>query len=331
MNAYRWQLVDLLRDEGEKDDGLLGRLLLCRFLATSALIVLTRSEDNIERAVSVEVDHFRNIFANSSQLQLYTDARRQIGAFHQNYQEAIRHESLQPDALPDIEIKEFEMIQFDLEAVMRLEQWEDLDTVLSVSFEYHSCSPKLTSIQMCLENRHSNRLESAADLIIHIKTHITSNPSKPVTPRILAGITSVMEKIINTCWRNNKDITRLARWIRCLFQMTLTSDPIISLRCLDQASAIASKGATRQIPEVYPPEELEWLASTAFNHAVDLWFAGVEEGQGQGEYNEQARVWAEKALMLAGSVGRVGAGVHGLHKVLQDKWMRLKGMGQGQS
>ncbi|KAH0365376.1 SPO22-domain-containing protein, partial [Aureobasidium melanogenum] len=291
-------LIDLLRNEGEKDDGLLSRLLLCRFLATSALIVLARSEDNIGRS-----------------LQLYTDARRQIGAFHQKYQEAIRQESLQPDAVSDIEVKEFEMIQFDLEAVMRLEQWDDLDTVLS----------------MCLETRHSNRLESAADLIIHIQTHITSNLSKSVTPRILGGITSVMEKIINTCWRNNKDITRLAPWIRCLFQMTLTSDPIISLRCLDQASAIASKAATRQIPEAYPPEELEWLASAAFNHAVDLWFAGFEEGEGQGDDNEQARVWAEKALMLAGSVGGVGAGVQGLHKVLQDKWMKLKVMAQGQS
>lgn len=46
------QLIDHLRTEGESDDVLLSRLLLCRFLATSALIVLARSEDNIERAVT---------------------------------------------------------------------------------------------------------------------------------------------------------------------------------------------------------------------------------------------------------------------------------------
>jgi hypothetical protein len=181
---------------------------------------------------------------------------------------------------------------------------------------------------MCLETRHQNRLESAADLILHIHTHITSS-THPTTSNLLARIPCVMEKIINTCWRNNKDITRLARWIRCLFQMTLNTDSVISLRCLDQASAIASKAATNHIPEAYPPEELEWLASTAFNHAVDLWFAGVEDGaNGQEEGNEQARVWAEKALMLAGSVGGVGDGTQGLHKVLQDKWMKLKGLGQ---
>jgi hypothetical protein len=47
------QLIDLLRKEDGDDHGLLTRLLLCRFLATSALIVLARSEDNIERAVSI--------------------------------------------------------------------------------------------------------------------------------------------------------------------------------------------------------------------------------------------------------------------------------------
>ncbi|KAI4744710.1 hypothetical protein E4T50_04904 [Aureobasidium sp. EXF-12298] len=288
-------LIDLLRKEGENDDGLLTRLLLCRFLAASALIVMARSEDNIERA-----------------LQLYLDARRQIAAFYQRYQEAEQNGWLQPDASSDIEVKEFEMIQFDLEALMRLENWQDLDKVLS----------------MCLESRHSNRLENAADLILHIHTNIVSS-AHPTTSNLLARIPSVMEKIINTCWRNNKDITRLARWIRCLFQMTMTTNFVISLRCLDQASAIASKAATQQIPEAYPQEELEWLASTAFNHAVDLWFADAEEeANGQEEGTEQARVWAEKSLMLAGSVSGVGDGTLGLHKVLQDKWMKLKGMGQ---
>ena len=65
-------------------------------------------------------------------LQLYLDARRQIAAFHHKYQEALQNGSLQPDATSDIEVKEFEMVQFDLEALMRLESWHDLDKVLSV-------------------------------------------------------------------------------------------------------------------------------------------------------------------------------------------------------
>ncbi|THZ24775.1 hypothetical protein D6C89_04743 [Aureobasidium pullulans] len=279
-------LIDLLRNEGEKDDGLISRLLLCRFLATSSLIVLARSEDHIERA-----------------LQLYMDARRQIEAFHHKYQEAIQRNLLQPDAISDVEIKEFEMIQFDLEALMRLEQWDDLDKTLT----------------MCLDARHSDRLERAADLILHIHTYIAN--SCHTNQRHQEKIPTVMEKIINTCWRNNKDITRLARWIRCLFQMTITTDPVMSLRCLDQAHAIANKAAMQQIPEPYPVEELEWLATTAFNHAVDLWFASVDEGDGQ----DTAKAWAEKALMLSGAV-TIAEGA--LRKTLQDKWMRLRGMGQ---
>lgn len=128
-----------------------------------------------------------------------------------------------------------------------------------------------------------------------------------------------MEKIINACWRNNKDITRLARWIRCLFLMTLTSDPTISLRCVDQACAIAAKAQVGRIPEPYPAEELAWLATMTFNHAVDLWFADEDKAESQ--------KWAEKALNLSG-VGGVGVGEGGgLHAVLQDKWMRLKGLG----
>ena len=172
---------------------------------------------------------------------------------------------------------------------------------------------------MCLDARHSDRLERAADLILHIHTYIAN--SCHANQRHQEKIPTVMEKIINTCWRNNKDITRLARWIRCLFQMTITTDPVMSLRCLDQAHAIANKAAMQQIPEPYPVEELEWLATTAFNHAVDLWFASVDEGDGQ----DTAKAWAEKALMLSGAV-TIGEGA--LHKTLQDKWMRLRGMGQ---
>ncbi|KAI5240059.1 hypothetical protein E4T43_06366 [Aureobasidium subglaciale] len=279
-------LIDLLRQENDKEDGLLNRLLLCRLLAASTLIVLARSEDNIERA-----------------LQLFLDARRQIEAFHLEYQKAIQSKSLQPEVISDLEVKEFEMIKFDLEAIMRLENWNDLDKTLS----------------MCLSPTHSNRLESAADLILHIHTHITSSCQlSPSMSTLLAKIPSVMEKIINACYRNNKDITRLARWIRCLFQMCLSSNPALSLRCLDQAASIATKASVAL--EKYPQVEIEWLATTAFNHAVDLWFGNEDEGE------KEAGSWAQKALMLAGGIGGVGVG--GLHKVLQDKWMKLKGLGR---
>jgi hypothetical protein len=43
-------------------------------------------------------------------------------------------------------------------------------------------------------------------------------------------------------------------------------------------------------PKHYPATELEWLATTSFNHAVDYY---VQEN------DNLCRVWAEKALTLA--------------------------------
>jgi hypothetical protein len=45
---------------------------------------------------------------------------------------------LQDDAISNIEIKEFELIQFDLEALMRLKNWQDLDKVLTVRGSHHA-------------------------------------------------------------------------------------------------------------------------------------------------------------------------------------------------
>jgi hypothetical protein len=98
------------------------------------------------------------------QLQLYLDARRQIAAFHQRYQEAEQNGWLQPDASSDTEIKEFEMIQFDLEALMRLENWQDLDKVLSVHDIGYSSSTPTDTCHRCVWN-HVTRIDSRAQQI----------------------------------------------------------------------------------------------------------------------------------------------------------------------
>lgn len=90
---------------------------------------------------------FEEILLIQKQLQLYLDARRQIAAFHHRYQEVIQNGWSQSDAVSDIETKEFEMIKFDLEALMRLENWQDLDKVLSVYNPFHLRS---THANVCL-------------------------------------------------------------------------------------------------------------------------------------------------------------------------------------
>lgn len=114
--------VDLLRaeDNNDKNGTLTYRLLLCRFLAASALVVLGRSEDNVERSLS-----------------FYLDARRQIEAFQKCFKDALTLGGLQPNTRTDLVVKDFELLKYDLEALLRLQHWHDLDRVLGVCRYLH--------------------------------------------------------------------------------------------------------------------------------------------------------------------------------------------------
>ena len=60
----------------------------------------------------------------------------------------------------------------------------------------------------------------------------------------------------------------------------------------------------------YPPEELEWLATTAFNRAIDFYCLSQDA---------PCRLWAEKALTLSNLCEDGGA----LHEVVQQKYQGL--------
>jgi hypothetical protein len=67
---------------------------------------------------------------------------------------------------------------------------------------------------------------------------------------------------------------------------------------------------------------LEWLAASSFNHAIDLYSAGDDAN---------ARMWAEKALMLAEMVENDGS----LALLLQEKyalltWRKDEGTARGE-
>lgn len=64
----------------------------------------------------------------------------------------------------------------------------------------------------------------------------------------------------------------------------------------------------------YPADELAWLATSAFNHAVDMFCANDRDG---------ARLWVEHALNLAMATE---GGDRELHEALQGKWLRMQSM-----
>lgn len=140
-----------------------------------------------------------------------------------------------------------------------------------------------------------------------------------------------LQQIINMTWQlNNGGTDKLSRWIRCLFSLAL-SEMDIAVQLLDQAVAIAedakkvreSTSSRRSSDNLtqdlawfsqksmsYPPEELEWLATTAFNRAIDFYCTSQDQ---------PCRLWAEKALALSTVCEDGGA----LHEVLQQKYQAL--------
>lgn len=52
----------------------------------------------------------------------------------------------------------------------------------------------------------------------------------------------VLQKIINlTCRQPGSDVTKLSRWIRCLFTLSISYDESISMKCIDEATQFAAK------------------------------------------------------------------------------------------
>lgn len=58
----------------------------------------------------------------------------------------------------------------------------------------------------------------------------------------------------------------MSRWFRCLFQLALESDTQIAEEVVHQAQVLAQEPRSD-----YPTEELEWLSTTAYNRAIDLY------------------------------------------------------------
>ena len=66
-----------------------------------------------------------------------------------------------------------------------------------------------------------------------------------------------------------------------------------------------------QTEQPYPSEELEWIATKAFNHAVDLYCSSEDDA---------SQNWAGKALNIAHYCADEGA----LERTLQTKLLSLK-------
>lgn len=157
---------------------------------------------------------------------------------------------------------------------------------------------------------------------------------KQISTSTFFFLLTFVQQIINATWRlETNEVERLSRWIRCLFSLTLTCKIDLAEHLLDQVTEIVVNSSKvipipylarpylclcwrnyfeqiGQVAKPYPAEELEWLATTTFNKAVDFYCASQ---------NVECRCWAEKALNIANLMADGGT----LHALLQTKFMGL--------
>lgn len=123
---------------------------------------------------------------------------------------------------------------------MKLEKWDELDDLFDQCWKYKS----------------PDHYETLADLVLVIHTCITQagldekyqrSKLQPLSLQCSnanrrAEVLTVLQKIITLTSRQpGNDITKLSRWLRCLFNLALDYDETVSLKCLDKAIEIAKR------------------------------------------------------------------------------------------
>ncbi|GME65197.1 Tetratricopeptide-like helical protein [Neofusicoccum parvum] len=255
----------------------------------------------------------------------------------------------------DLAAKRAQLLRYELESALKRNDWDGLDALWDECFDVPDTNiTHAGNIEGKVKDKGGNwyihHLETLADLALVIHAELTKadttnleNASSTSTHR--ARILGVLQRIVNQSWQGGgergADVVHLARWIRCLFQLSLdggagtaaVDQDAIPLQCVEQASDVvtsvgiasvassstssgrrASSGDAAPVgANAYPQNEADWLASTAFNRGVDFFCAGDDA---------RCQRWVERALQLAKAAER-GGGVRGLHGVLQEKYKGL--------
>ncbi|KAF1940662.1 SPO22-domain-containing protein [Clathrospora elynae] len=303
------EFIKLLKeqDQAKAEGDLCLRLVFCEYLAACTYTTLARAEDN-----------------NKQCTQYYLDARKHSQEFRRAAAEGI--DKLGGSAQADIISKHFQVVKLELEAVLKLQRWEELDELFDQCWKYKS----------------PDHYETLADLVLVIHSCVVKSE---LDVKYQGKVLSVLQKIINlTSRQSGSDIAKLSRWLRCLFSLSLDYDEEVSFKCIEQVTLIAAKnqGTFRPIttasgldnlplfssptqhqdgagladdalkgPEHYPKTELEWLATTAFNRAVDYYLQ---------EDDNKTKTWANKAFVVAQWLEDDGA----MRDFLMEKYSKLK-------
>ncbi|CEJ89909.1 hypothetical protein VHEMI05724 [[Torrubiella] hemipterigena] len=170
---------------------------------------------------------------------------------------------------------------FEFEAAVMLDDWSILSQIVQRA---HICSDEGVYKAMgdCL-------LQSQAPV------EVLSNITKLIVNQIY---------ILETF-----DASRLAKYIRCLFQALLLRGEGLAIQLLDQAIQLARELDKAQNP--FPALEARWMVATSFNRAVDHYVQGD---------HQRCKEWASRAIDLANYTGDDGL----LKKAVESRYSELK-------
>ncbi|KAF7916982.1 uncharacterized protein EAE98_010413 [Botrytis deweyae] len=213
------------------------------------------------------------------QLQFYLNLRKHVASFDHILQEKL--EKLEVEITEDLLKKLSVLLAFDFEAACRLKDWGGLGEVITKA-----------GICKCMR-----AYELMADCILSCEA--------PTQVLIMT-----LKKITNKTWEMEEfDTIKLSKYMRCLFQAAMGSEDKIAEELIDQVCILAADAAETQIP--YPTQELDWLATKSFNHAIDLFSADKDEA---------CKRWAEKSILIAGYCDDAGS----LQRLLVQRFGGLK-------
>lgn len=262
--------------------------LLCAYLSTTALIVKARSTDN-------NPEYKQQCFLHAQQ-RIDTFKKVQASQTHPTDQEHT-----------------FTILKFELECILHLDQW-------------HRLSQTLTD---CLNTKDVERWDSLADLLIIIHSHLDARTQTAHehehqhehehTEQLL----QLLQRCINETWKRDKNIQKVARWVRFTFILCLDHESAadtatsFSYKLLTQAALMTQNGYKGK-HDPYPQSEIHYLAATSFNHGIDL-FVNGDHGA--------AFKWMESALAVAKWASDNGA----LHAMLSGKMEGVKERAKGQN
>jgi hypothetical protein len=205
--------TDIPRTDGEE----LGLMALrCHFIAAAAHVSEARATDQV-----------------AEQAERYLEARQHAAAFDDRLstEAGIKDKHI----IQDLHAKSATMLVFDFEAVVALQDWDDL-------------SPIVRRARMC---REEVALKAMGDCLLRSRAPGNGKYSfeetdwrVPFTNRATIVMFSTMRLIIDEIFELERfDNEKLAKYIRCIYQVILPLNDDNALRLLDEALRLAREGA----------------------------------------------------------------------------------------